>query len=55
MDNKEKIAALEEANSILKKRVAKLSANGIRNMDARLESLEKHVKDIAEILKRIGR
>ena len=40
MNDKEKIEALEEEINILRKRAAKLSANGIRNMDARLESIE---------------
>ena len=40
MNDKEKIEKLEEEINILRKRAAKLSANGIRNMDARLESIE---------------
>ena len=45
MNDKEKIEALEEEINTLRKRITKLSANGIRNMDARLENIEnKHDK-----------
>ena len=47
MDDKEKITTLEEENEVLKKRISKLSSNGIRNMDARLEDLEKNIDIMA--------
>tara|TARA_R110000824_G_scaffold329875_1_gene516631 strand:+ start:414 stop:581 length:168 start_codon:yes stop_codon:yes gene_type:complete len=53
MDDKEKIKALEEENELLKKRISKLSANGIRNIDARLEDLEKNIEYIIAKLERI--
>ena len=37
LNGKEK---LEEENNILRKRIKKLESNSIRNMDARLESIE---------------
>ena len=46
MNDKEKIEALEEEINILRKRAAKLSANWIRNMDARLESIEEKLDKI---------
>ena len=53
MDDKEKITTLEEENEILKKRISKLSSNGIRNIDARLEDLEKNIEYIIAKLQRI--
>ena len=53
MDDKEKIATLEEENEVLKKRISKLSSNGIRNMDARLEDLEKNIEYIIAKLEKI--
>lgn len=50
MNDKEKVGVLatvlngkeklEEENNILRKRIKKLESNSIRNMDARLESIE---------------
>ena len=49
--SKEKIEALEEEINILRKRAAKLSANGIRNMDARLESIEEKLDKLQSCFK----
>ena len=50
---KERVEILEEENDILNKRASKLSANGIRKMDARLETLEEDLAVIWKLLAKL--
>ena len=50
---KERVEILEEENEILNKRASKLSANGIRKMDARLETLEEDLAVIWKLLAKL--
>ena len=47
---KERVEILEEENRTLQKRASKLSANGIRKMDARLETLEEDLTVVWKLL-----
>ena len=50
---KERVEILEEENEILNKRASKLSANGIRKMDARLETLEEDLAVVWKLLAKL--
>ena len=50
---KERVEILEEENEILNKRASKLSANGIRKMDARLETLEEDLVVVWKLLAKL--
>lgn len=44
---------LEEENNRLKKQVEKLSRNGIRNIDTRLESIERKLEKIEDCFRHL--
>ena len=50
---KERVEILEEENRTLQKRASKLSANGIRKMDARLETLEEDLVVVWKLLAKL--